>query len=98
MDDLVSGILGYLGTAKNITGPINLGNPSEFTMLELAETVIRLTNSSSQIVFQPLPSDDPQRRKPQIELAKSLLGWEPKIALETGLMRTIEYFRTLNLA
>ena len=98
VDDLVSGILGYLGTAKNITGPINLGNPSEFTMLELAETVIRLTNSSSQIVFQPLPSDDPQRRKPQIELAKSLLGWEPKIALETGLMRTIEYFRTLNLA
>ncbi len=98
VDDLVSGILGYLGTSKNITGPINLGNPSEFTMLELAETVIRLTNSNSQIVFQPLPSDDPQRRKPQIELAKSLLGWEPKIALETGLMRTIEYFRTLNLA
>jgi UDP-glucuronate decarboxylase len=98
VDDLVSGILGYLGTSKNITGPINLGNPSEFTMLELAETVIRLTNSNSQIVFQPLPSDDPQRRKPQIELAKSLLGWEPKIALETGLMKTIEYFRTLNLA
>jgi UDP-glucuronate decarboxylase len=98
VDDLVSGILGYLGTPKNITGPINLGNPSEFTMLELAETVIRLTNSSSQIVFQPLPSDDPQRRKPKIELAKSLLGWEPKIALETGLMRTIEYFRSLNLA
>ena len=98
VDDLVSGILGYLDTAKNITGPINLGNPNEFTMFELAETVIRLTNSSSQIVFQPLPSDDPQRRKPQIDLAKSLLGWEPKIQLETGLMRTIEYFRSLNLA
>ncbi len=98
VDDLVSGILGYLSTAKNITGPINLGNPSEFTMLELAETVIRLTNSNSKIVFQPLPSDDPQRRKPQIDLAKSLLGWEPKIALETGLLRTIEYFRSLNLA
>lgn len=98
VDDLVSGILGYLDTARNTTGPINLGNPSEFTMLELAETVIRLTNSSSQIVFQPLPSDDPQRRKPQIDLAKSLLGWEPKIALETGLIRTIEYFRSLNLA
>jgi UDP-glucuronate decarboxylase len=98
VDDLVSGILGYLDTARNTTGPINLGNPSEFTMLELAETVIRLTNSSSQIVFQPLPSDDPQRRKPQIDLAKSLLGWEPKIALETGLIRTIEYFRSLNIS
>jgi UDP-glucuronate decarboxylase len=97
VDDLVSGILSYLKTEKNLTGPVNLGNPDEFTMLELAEMVIELTNSSSKIVFQPLPSDDPQRRKPQIDLAKSLLEWQPKIALETGLKRTIEYFKTLNL-
>lgn len=97
VDDLVSGILSYLNTEKDLTGPVNLGNPDEFTMLELAEMVIKLTNSRSKIVFQPLPSDDPQRRKPQIDLAKSLLGWEPKIALETGLKRTIEYFKTLNL-
>ena len=98
VDDLVSGILRYLGTPRNTTGPINLGNPGEFTMLELAETVIRLTNSSSKLVFEPLPSDDPQRRQPKIELAKSMLGWEPKIPLETGLNRTIEYFRSLNLS
>jgi UDP-glucuronate decarboxylase len=97
VDDLITGILRYLGTPRNTTGPINLGNPGEFTMLELAENVIRLTNSSSKIVFEPLPSDDPQRRQPNVELAKSLLGWEPKIPLETGLNRTIEYFRSLNL-
>jgi len=98
VDDLVSGILSYLNTAKNLTGPVNLGNPDEFTMLELAEMVIRLTNSNSKIIFQPLPSDDPHRRKPQIDLAKSLLNWEPKIPLEIGLSKTIEYFKTLKIS
>lgn len=97
VDDLIIGILSFLGTDKEITGPINLGNPVEFTMLELAETVIRLTNSKSRIIHQPLPSDDPHRRKPQIDLAKSLLNWEPKIPLEIGLDKTIEYFKTLKI-
>jgi UDP-glucuronate decarboxylase len=98
VDDLVTGILKYLGTDKNITGPINLGNPVEFTMLELAETVIKLTNSKSKIIHEALPSDDPHRRKPQIDLAKSLLNWEPKIPLEIGLGKTVEYFKTLKIS
>jgi UDP-glucuronate decarboxylase len=72
--------------------PINLGNPGEFSMLELAEKVIRITKSSSQIIFEPLPEDDPRQRKPDITLANSILDWKPKIALETGIELTAEYF------
>ena len=72
--------------------PINLGNPGEFSMLELAEKVIRITKSSSQIIFEPLPEDDPRQRKPDIALAETILGWTPKIALETGIELTAEYF------
>lgn len=92
VDDLVDGILAMMHTEKGVTGPINLGNPDEFNLLELAEQVLQLTGSSSKIVFNPLPKDDPTRRKPDITLAKSVLGWQPKFNLETGLKKTIEYF------
>jgi UDP-glucuronate decarboxylase len=91
--DLVDGIYKMLTSTKLIDAPINLGNPREFTMLELAETVIRLTGSSSSIVHKELPQDDPQQRKPDISRAKEVLGWEPTIELEEGVQRTIEYFQ-----
>ena len=91
--DLVDGIYKMLVSAKLIDAPINLGNPREFTMLELAETVIKLTGSSSSIVHKELPQDDPQQRKPDISRAKEVLGWEPTIELEEGVQRTIEYFQ-----
>ncbi|MCG5238976.1 UDP-glucuronic acid decarboxylase family protein [Azospirillum doebereinerae] len=92
-DDLIEGFLRFMDTPPEVTGPINLGNPGEFTMLELAEHVIRLTGSSSRIVHKPLPQDDPKQRRPDITKAKNLLGWEPTIPLEDGLERTIRYFR-----
>lgn len=80
---------------EDFTGPVNLGNPGEFTMLELAEKVIAKTNSNSKITFKPLPADDPTQRKPVITLAKEKLGWEPSVALDEGLGKTIAYFRGL---
>ncbi len=91
--DLVDGIYKMLTSTILIDAPINLGNPREFTMLELAETVIKLTGSSSSIVYKELPQDDPQQRKPDISRAKEVLGWEPTIELEEGVQRTIEYFQ-----
>lgn len=94
VDDLIEGMVRMMATEECITGPINLGNPKEFSILELAEKVIELTNSKSKIVYMPLPSDDPIQRKPVIEKAGTLLnGWEPKIQLEDGLKKTIEYFK-----
>ena len=95
VSDLVVGLEAMMHTPNRVTGPVNLGNPGEFTVRELAETIIRLTGSKSQIVYKPLPQDDPVRRKPDISLAGELLGWTPKIALEEGLKKTIEYFRNL---
>ncbi len=92
VDDLVEGMIRMMNSRDGFTGPVNLGNPREFTMLELAEKVIKLTNSSSKLVYKPLPSDDPTQRKPVIELAKEELDWEPHIQLEEGLKKTIEYF------
>ena len=86
-----------MNSDDNITGPINIGNPSEFTILELAEKIIELTGSNSNIVYMPLPQDDPMQRKPIIDLAKEKLNWEPKIALEEGLIKTIEYFSSLSV-
>jgi UDP-glucuronate decarboxylase len=82
-----------MATEDDFVGPVNLGNPTEFTILQLAETVIRMTGSRSKIVFHDLPSDDPLQRKPDITLARGKLGWQPSIALEEGLQRTIDYFR-----
>ncbi len=92
VDDLIEGMLRMMD-CPGFTGPVNLGNPGEFTILELAEAVIRMTASRSKIVFQPLPQDDPLQRKPDISLAKEKLGWEPAVPLEEGLQRTIAYFR-----
>ena len=96
VDDLIEGMYRMMNT-DNFTGPVNIGNPGEFTMLELANKVIELTDSKSKIVYRPLPSDDPMQRKPAIELAKEKLGWQPTIALEEGLKKTIEYFRGIVL-
>jgi UDP-glucuronate decarboxylase len=97
VDDLIDGLLRLMATPDGFSGPVNLGNPGEFTMLELAENVLRLTGSKSKLVFHPLPEDDPKQRQPNIELAKDKLGWTPKVTLEDGLKETIAYFRhTLN--
>lgn len=93
IDDLIEGMVRMMDTEDNFTGPVNLGNPNEFSVLELAQRIIKLTGSSSNIVFQSLPDDDPRQRQPDITLAKEKLGWEPTIELEDGLQRMIEYFR-----
>ena len=94
VDDLIEGFLLLMESNKEFCGPVNLGNPIEFNMLELASMVIKLMNSSSKIVFKELPQDDPRQRKPSIGLAKNILGWAPKTDLEVGLLRTIKYFET----
>jgi UDP-glucuronate decarboxylase len=98
VDDLIDGFDRLMRSPDDFCGPVNLGNPVEFTVQELAEEVIRLTGSKSIIKFMPIPSDDPMRRKPDISLAKSFLGWEPKVPLAEGLEKTIDYFRKLRLA
>ena len=95
VDDLIEGFIRLMDSPKEITGPINLGNPGEFTMLELAEAVIRLTGSRSKLTHLPLPHDDPKQRRPDISKAREHFGWEPKIQLEQGLQRTISYFDKL---
>jgi UDP-glucuronate decarboxylase len=92
VDDLIDGFIALMDTGEEVTGPVNLGNPNEFTILELAEKVIALTGSKSELVNNPLPSDDPLQRQPDIDAAKALLGWEPGIQLEEGLKSTIDYF------
>ena len=95
VDDMIEGLLRMMGNPCGFTGPVNLGNPNEFTILQLAEKVIQITGSCSKIVFQPLPTDDPTQRRPDIELARQKLGWKPTIELEEGLRRTIDYFKHL---
>lgn len=96
MDDLIEGFLRLMESEASLTGPVNLGNPGEFTMLELAEKVLAITGSKSKIVHMPLPADDPKQRRPDITIARTKLGWEPKIALTEGLTRTIAYFSKLD--
>ena len=95
VDDLIDGFLKMMDSPAEFTGPVNLGNPGEFSISELANLVIKLTGSSSELVFKPLPSDDPMQRQPDISLAKEKLDWEPTVNLEEGLKKTIAYFRTL---
>lgn len=97
VDDLIEAISRMMNSSEQICGPINLGNPLEFTMLDLAEKVIRLVGSKSKVSFRSLPADDPRQRQPNIDLAKSALGWSPKVSLEDGLRETIAYFRRLAL-
>jgi UDP-glucuronate decarboxylase len=96
VDDLLEAMVRVMNTGDEFTGPVNIGNPGEFSMLELAELVLKLTQSKSKIIFQPLPQDDPKQRQPDISLAKSALGWEPKVKLEEGLKETIRYFQNFS--
>ncbi len=95
VSDLVEGIMGTLELRAPLDAPINIGNPETFTMLEIANLVVKLCNSNSNIIFMPLPSDDPQQRKPDISRAKDILSWEPKIPVEEGLLKTIAYFKSI---
>jgi UDP-glucuronate decarboxylase len=95
VDDLIDGFLRLMQSSDDFTGPVNLGNPVEFDMIELAEQVKELTNSKSEIIYEPLPEDDPRQRQPDITLAKNKLGWEPKVPLREGLEKTIAYFSDL---
>jgi UDP-glucuronate decarboxylase len=95
VDDLVEGIIRLMATADEVTGPVNLGNPAEFSMRELAEIVIDLTGSRAKIVSRPLPADDPRQRQPDISVARKVLSWEPRTPLKEGLKRTIAYFDAL---
>jgi UDP-glucuronate decarboxylase len=98
VDDLVDALITLMSTAHEVTGPVNIGNPNEFTMTELAGLVIEIVGSSGGVEYRPLPSDDPTQRQPDISLARSTLGWEPTIELREGLAATIEYFRTITAA
>src|SRR5579872_4669034 len=98
VDDLIAGMIALMETGPDVTGPMNIGNPGEFTILELATKVIELTGSRSEIIQHPLPADDPKQRRPDITLAKQVLNWAPSIPLEQGLARTIDYFRELQAA
>lgn len=95
VDDLIEGMIRMMGSRKDFLGPVNIGNPNEFTILELANKVIELTGSKSKIIRMPLPADDPTQRQPDISLAKKELNWSPTIQLEEGLIRTIDYFKTI---
>ena len=96
-DDLVEGFLKLMAAPDEVTGPINLGNPGEYTIKQLAQAVLELVDSKSKLVYGPLPPDDPTRRQPDITLAKEKLGWEPKIPLREGLEKTIAWFKTIDL-
>jgi UDP-glucuronate decarboxylase len=95
VDDMIDGLVRLMAAPADFSGPVNLGNPREFTILELAEMVIGMTNSRAKIIFNPLPPDDPVQRKPDIGMAQKTLGWQPKISLEEGIEKTIAYFRTV---
>jgi UDP-glucuronate decarboxylase len=96
VDDLIDGMIRMMNSLAGFTGPVNIGNPGEFTMLELAQKVITLTQSKSKLIFMPLPQDDPKQRQPNINLAKNKLSWSPAVDLNDGLSKTIEYFKSLN--
>jgi UDP-glucuronate decarboxylase len=93
VDDLIEGFVRMMASGKDVTGPVNMGNPREFTIRELAETVLKMVGGKSRLVMKPLPQDDPRQRQPDIVLAKQILGWEPKVHLEDGLEKTIAYFK-----
>ena len=98
VDDMIDGLIGLMDSRDGFTGPLNLGNPAEFSMLELADTVLALTGGKNRIVYRPLPSDDPRQRQPDIRQARDVIGWAPRVSLDQGLMYTIDYFRqTLGL-
>ena len=95
VDDLIEALVRMMATPNDVTGPVNIGNPVEFTILELAQNIIFLTGSSSRLIFCQLPSDDPKQRKPDIRLAEQMLNWNPKVDLKNGLNKTISYFKNI---
>ena len=95
VDDLIQGMVSLMNSRDGFTGPVNIGNPVEFTMLELAELILKQTGSASKLIFKPLPQDDPMQRQPVIDIARKELGWEPKVSLEEGLVKTIHYFKSI---
>lgn len=95
IDDMIEGLIKLMNSSDEFTGPVNLGNPEEISIIELAETVLRLTKSKSKLIFKPLPEDDPKQRRPDITLAKNILGWKPVVSLEEGLEKTIFYFKEI---
>jgi UDP-glucuronate decarboxylase len=95
VDDLIDGLMRMMNSPADFAGPVNIGNPAEFTMLQLAEEVLRLTGSTSKLIFKPLPADDPRQRQPDISLAREMLDWTPRVNLDDGLKETIAYFRVL---
>ena len=95
VDDLTDCMIRMMNAPNDFIGPVNIGNPCEFSILELAEKIIKLSGSRSKIIFEPLPNDDPMQRQPDITMVKDRLGWEPKIDIEEGLLRTIEYFKEI---
>jgi UDP-glucuronate decarboxylase len=97
VDDLIDGMIRLMNSDKSFIGPVNIGNPGEFTIKELAEKVIKFTGTSSKLIFEPLPADDPMQRQPDITMAKQVLNWEPKIKLDEGLVKTIEYFKNTEI-
>ena len=97
VDDLVDGLIAMMNGPDDFHGPVNLGNPNEMSITLLAETIINMTGSKSKLVKRPLPADDPTQRQPDITLAKAKLGWEPKVGLDAGLAKTVEYFRGIDL-
>ncbi len=97
VDDLINGMIDFMNTGENIIGPMNIGNPDEFTILELAQKILELTNSESRIIFEPLPQDDPMQRKPDISKLNKLIGWKPTTQLEEGLIKTINYFKNTTI-
>jgi UDP-glucuronate decarboxylase len=97
-DDLIEGMIRMMEGPSDFVGPVNLGNPDEFTILELAQLTIELTGSSSSLIYEDLPADDPTRRRPDIDLAEQRLKWRPTVPLRTGLAKTIDWFRTIDLA
>jgi UDP-glucuronate decarboxylase len=96
-DDLIEGIIRMMNNDEDFIGPVNLGNPDEFTIKQLAELIVELTGTHSEVIYEPLPSDDPTRRKPDIGLAKKHLNWEPTVKLKEGLQATIDYFRSIDI-
>jgi UDP-glucuronate decarboxylase len=98
VDDLITGMISLMNSSSEVVGPINIGNPVEFSISELVSEILRLTKSKSKVVYLPLPEDDPRQRQPEITQAKKILGWEPHIQLTEGLIRTIEYFKKLGLS
>lgn len=98
VDDMIEGFVRLMASPDHVVGPVNLGNPEEFTIKQLANDIVKMVGGDSKVIYQPLPSDDPKQRQPNIDMARSILAWEPKVNLEQGLIKTIKYFKDIQLS